>query len=535
MQPIEEVEFINQNGISLDMVSHDELYDDLVKSGLKPVVVNDFKDEFSDRKVGEALNALIRTHYGTDELDTIPRCDFGCTTGGYNRGITCPCCGTTVERIVDKPFVSDIWIRPPEGIPAFINPRFWNMMEVYFKSNKFSLIEYLTCRSYVPGGRGDANASNDKTVIAIKNALDAAGIERGIEFFYNNFDMIMGEILQPKPYLLTKSGKASSKNGRIDLCEDLRLFVMEYRNCVFSHMLPFPSKLIMVSEEGGGVGYIDKNMPAAFDALKTIVQIERPTIPISERTVETKTIKANRVMAEYYRNFRKNVYGKKPGMARRQQGSTRSPMSGRAVIAPKANAHKYDELSTPWAWTISLCRIMIANKLLKMRYTPQEIFLFTDKCIVNSEGEDGDVMEGIFDTLIDESPSGGIEVAMLRNPTLERLSDQIYRIVEVMRDTNVNAIMMSVLTIKGPNADYDGDQLQVKLLVDAIEREQFSRLASHLGIMDTDHPLKVSGVITLHPECISMANNFLDKHRVGLERSDDELVEVGYEIVIEEM
>lgn len=525
-QRIDEVDFLatpeRRNGISIDLVSHDAVYQSLVNTPVKPIIINDYINEFSENRASEAINNLIRTHYGTDELDTAPKCDCGYVSGGYNEGVVCSICHTKVERIVDKPLVSQIWLRPPKGVPAFISPMFWNLFCKVFDTTKFSLLEWLTSRAYVPGGRGDLNTSKDAKVLAVTTALERAGIERGMDFFYNNFDFIMNEILQPKPYL-NHCSKSSQNNkneapenhsSKDKVCRQLRLIVKHYRNCIFSHFLPFPSKLIMVSEEGSSVSYIDKNMPAAFDALKTIIQLERSAMPLREQTVETKTMRANKAFAEYYKNFRKTTYGKKAGIARRQQGSTRSPMSGRAVIAPIATSHRYDELHTPWAWTISLCRTMIANKLLKMYFTPQQLFLFIDKCIVNCTGSDGDLMEAIFDALIDESPSKGIEVSMLRNPTLVRLSNQLFRIVKIIRDTNINAIMMSVLTIKGPNADFDGDQLQVKLLVDAVERDQFSRLGSHLGLMGTDTPFNVNGVITLHPECISMANNFLEKYRI---------------------
>lgn len=71
-------------------------------------------------------------------------------------------------------------------------------------------------------------------------------------------------------------------------------------------------------------------------------------------------------------------------------------------------------------------------------------------------------------------------------------------------------------------ATFDGDQTQFKLIIDSVEREQFRRLSSHLGIMDTSKPLAINGVITMHPECISMVNNFLDNYR--LDGKDVELV-----------
>ncbi len=63
------------------------------------------------------------------------------------------------------------------------------------------------------------------------------------------------------------------------------------------------------------------------------------------------------------------------------------------------------------------------------------------------------------------------------------------------------------------NATFDGDAVQVRLLIDNKEKRQFSRLASHLNIMNTDRPNRVGGHITYHPEVTSMMNNYLAHSR----------------------
>ena len=62
-------------------------------------------------------------------------------------------------------------------------------------------------------------------------------------------------------------------------------------------------------------------------------------------------------------------------------------------------------------------------------------------------------------------------------------------------------------------ATFDGDMLQCKLLLDNKEKELFSRLRAHLGFIDTDRPRSVKGVHTLHPETITIINNFLYYNR----------------------
>lgn len=516
IQAIEDVEFLNDNGISIDMVSHDQLYDELCGTGRAPIIVNDYCARFtSDDKMAEMLNALIHTHYGSAELDTIPSCVCGEVRTKANENIVCDNCGEPCERVINRSFTSNVWIRPPKGIPAFISPKFWNVFSRYIGKkvgkNRFDLLLYLTSPTYSVGQ--GVPLYNHPTIGPIIRLLSEYGIERNITYFYKNFDSIMDLVLSHKAFHEIISGK--NKEVVLYHKELLRIIIKNYRHCIFSHRLPFPSKLLLVSEEDKKIGFIDKNIPLALDALKSIVMAERPLICQTQKKLISTTMRANKSLAEYYEAFRTDTYSGKPGLAAKHMCATRSAWSGRATITPKAGIHNYDEIDTPWAFSISLLKVHILNKLLELDMTPVEMLNFIFKCTGNCTGPDGDLMEDIFNTLIDEAPDGGIPLALLRNPTLERLSDQLYKITRVIRSNYSNSIRISVLTIKGKNADFDGDQLQALLMLDAHMHRKFKRLKSHLGLMDTDHPRKVKGIITMHAEMITVVNNFLKSNRVG--------------------
>lgn len=523
VQNIEDIELIDYNGVSLDLVSHNELYDELVANGDPLIIINDYVADIADNKVVEVINGLIRTHFGTAELNTVPSCLCGLLHNRFNEGLICEDCNTPVMRIINRKLTSNVWIRPPEGFPAFIQPRFWSIFNRYIGRAKFNLLEYLTCRSYIPGGRGSNVATKDKKIRPIIELLEKYGIERGMKYFYDNFDYIMKVILTDNGFNNIISGSNARTKAKIKY--GLQILIHNYRHCIFSSRLPFPSRLIMVSEEDKSTGYIDKNMPMVFNAVKNIVMLERPLMPMTERSVETKLVASNKMFAEYYALFRRQSYSGKPGISRKQQGATRSSWSGRATVSPEAGIHNYDEITAPWVFSISLLRVHIINKLFKLDFTPYEMYKIVDKCMVNSEGEDGDILEDIMNTLIDESPSGGIDLAMLRNPTLERLAMQLFKIIRINRNTNMNSVMLSVLAIKGSNCDYDGDQLQMLLVLDARYRKRFNRLKAHLGLMDADHPRRVKSIITLHAEMITMVNNFLSSNRVDVDDPDIEFYE----------
>lgn len=502
----EKMQTKKRNGISLVLKSHEQMFR---KLKIRPIIINDIATQYSSIQAAEMVNELIRTHYADDKLNTLPSCGCGYLTGGFNEGLDCDqpdCPSPKVERIIDRPLEAQIWFRVPDGIPAFVSPRFWAFFNANFSVTKLDLMEWLTNPSYQPPTPYSDN------VQAVMDCLADNGIERGLKFFYYNFDKIMDVVLNPNPFLKHKTGKEGRAWAKEQACIKMRKFVRMYRDCIFTRYLPFPSKLVMVTEQSGSTTYVDPTMTPAFDAVKTLCSIENSPTRLSATTVNTRTVRVIKQLVQYYSGFKTETCGGKKGIFRRQLGSTRSPFTGRAVIAPLSMDHEYDEIHTPWAWTVSLLRVHIAGQLLKAPYnmTPPQILRKIDQGTVAY----CPIIHEVINKMIADSPEGGIPLALLRNPTLERLSDQPFRITKVLTNTAVHAILISVLAIKGSNADFDGDMLQGKLLIDNREKAQFKRLAAHNGLIDSDKARTIKSVITLHPEVISMTNKFFDTYRV---------------------
>ena len=496
------------NGISLTVVDYQQMYKNLKT---RPVIINHIARDYPSMNASEMINALIRNHYEDDNLDTMARCMCGHLTGGFNEGLVCPLpdCKTVVARSIDRPLESNIWMEVPEGIPAFVNPIAWSIINANMSSTKFDLMQYLTEPHYRPPA---PEAENVKSVI---NYLEANGVKRGLANFYNDFDHIMDVVLVTNPMLKHRNGPNGKPWIKEALVRDMRHWVKKYRKCIFSNRLPFPSRIVFPSEQSGFTTYIDPNMPAAFDSVKTLCSIENSPTRLTERKVNSLVVKTIMQYTAYHEGFRRTTCGTKRGIFRRQLGSTRSPWTARAVIAPLAGKHEYDEIHTPWSMTVALLRVDIASMLMKEPYNmnPREIYKRIDDGTLTYDP----LIHEVIDKLIAQCPEGGIPVSMLRNPTLARLSNQIFRITKVITNVNVKAILISVLVIKGPNGDFDGDMLQLKLLRDNKERRMYARFAPHLGIIDTAAPRRIKSIVTHHPEVITMANNFLEKYRTKKE------------------
>ena len=132
------------------------------------------------------------------------------------------------------------------------------------------------------------------------------------------------------------------------------------------------------------------------------------------------------------------------------------------------------------------------------------------------EKDDEEIAE-ILNELIEESPyatirSGkkGIPIVLQRNPTLDRLSAQLLYVTKFKSDNlEDNTIGLSVLVLKGPNADFDGDALNLLLITDRKLFEQFYNMSTHLGIQDLHKPRSVSGIVSIPaPTCSTLCGYF---------------------------
>jgi len=501
-------EVAEENGISLDIYS---LEKDFKNLKIAPIIINDVADEFSVGKTIDVINDLIRVSYDSDKLNTVPSCEKGCTTGAFNydpvNPIKCQVCNTEVKSIINQPLVPQVWMRVPKRVNAFIHPRIYQLFSTYFKHTHFDLIEYLTNPTYVVNKPNNYRGGRVE-IERLITFLSENKISRGLNYFQNNFDRIIDLLFIQNPKLFTY--KYTTVAAAIYTCKRFAQFIELYRDCVFTRYLPFPSKLIMVSERGGTAEFIDPNMKDAFDAPKTIASLETRSTKPSFKVVQAETVKVIKSMGAYFSHYYSKTCSGKTGMFRGQLGSTRGFYTGRAVIAPLAMEHAYDEIHTPWAWSVTIFSVHIASKLLRMGHNPKEIGRIIDRGTVKW----CPVISGILKEIISECPEGGYPVSMLRNPTLRRGSNQYFRITKVHDDIHNNAIMLSVLAIKDPNADFDGDMLQVRLPIDNVEKRQFERWASHLNIMDVDRPNAVAGHITFHPEITTMVNNYLTHHSI---------------------
>ncbi len=428
---------VRKNGIAVRIVDLAELFE---KTPDK-LIVNSFDLTRADEK--ERLNKLLYTHYEGDTLSAIPACECGHTTGQSNVGMTCMECGTVVLAVTERPLISVAWVKPPEGVSMFINPRVWTILSAALTVGGVNLLEWI-CNptSILMPEQVDNNRF-------LKRAT-TLGINHGINYFYENFDLVMAKLFDAG--LVYSSGNRRQR-------QDLAQFLSEYRKCIFTPALPIPSKLTFITEKTVTRTYSDKTIYSAMDAILTITATENSPTPLSMRVKQSRTVKANSLLAKYYQDFIGNTLARKPGLMRKHVMGARLHFTFRAVISSLSNHHHRSELHLPWALAVKVFDMHLTAKLFRLGYSVNEAATYLADHVL----QHSDLLEELFKEIIDEAklanlarPEGspevlGFPVLLNRNPTLMRGSIQRMFVTMIIPDPHETSIRMSVLALKAPN------------------------------------------------------------------------------------
>ena len=420
--------------VHLRLVNHDRMFDE---SPTNPIVVNQF--DLSSESDKEEFNKLIYTTYSEESLELHPSCECGAVKGEYNVGVLCSNCNTPCLSVTERPLESALWIAAPNGVSALINPEAWIIMDRRLTVSGVSILRWLVDPMY--------KVPTEKEPYSITK-LKEYGVTRGLNYFYQHFDELMDLLINRK---VVKAGKLRER-------EDFLQFVRENREAIFSKHLPIPSKLAFITEQTPMGVYADTttNIPA-IDAIRTISHVENSITPLSVKSKESKTAQAINKLAEYYMNFMGKPLGSKPGWFRKHIFGSRVHFSFRAVITSLSDPHHLREVHLPWSMSVMFLKMHLVSKMLKRGLTPNE----ANRKIYEGTLQYDSLIDEIFQELIQESPTGGIEIILQRNPSLTRGSAQNLSVTKIKTDPKINTVSLSVLVLSSLNADFDGSMVAV--------------------------------------------------------------------------
>lgn len=473
-------------GVALQLVNFNDLF--FNKGRNAPVIINDFAEASEDDK--DAFNKMIYTKYSTDDLlSNLPTCECGEIAGEHNVGVMCRNCNTVVQAPLEQDLEPLVWMRRPNGVKALINPIVWTMLNEKFKRSGFEIIRWLCDTTY----------KAQVKVPPMMESVQALGIARGYNNFIENFDAITDSLFELKVF---------KQRGVTDPLQQL---LREQRQSVFSEYLPLPNRSLLVIEESNVGTYVDPIVTGAVDAIRTMVSIDSPLSSHNLRTKENRTVKTIAQLAEFYDGLYRTTLAKKEGIFRKHVYGTRSHFSFRAVISSLTASHDYDELHIPWGIGVSVFRIHLLNKLFRRGYAPNEAIAFLNEHAQKHHP----LLQELFELLITESPwrsaSGkpGVPVVFQRNPSLERGSAQAMFVTLVKPDAIIPTVSLSILSVVGFNADFDGDQLNGTLSLDNHTAEELRKLAPHMSTFDLNDPRAVSKNLAMPKPVVATIANWV--------------------------
>jgi DNA-directed RNA polymerase beta' subunit len=191
----------------------------------------------------------------------------------------------------------------------------------------------------------------------------------------------------------------------------------------------------------------------------------------------------------YYKYFYNHVV-KKNGSNRKHIFSARSHFTSRTVITPLIGPHDVNEIHVPWRIFITSFRPHIINKLEKRGYNYFQI----KNMLIKYVNKFNPILDEIFKELITETNYMGIPVMLQRNPSLDQGSAMNLYITKI---TMEKTIKLSPLIVKIAGGDFDGDEVNITILLDNLLAEEFKTLRPYYNIPDNNKPLTISNNLSL--------------------------------------
>lgn len=421
-------------GIEASIIDLDGVFD---HSPIQPIIINHF-DVHSDEDK-ERINKLVMMEYGTDFIEVEPSCLCGALKGGRYLGVVCPSCATKVSPITERALEPSAWIEVPKGVKAFLNPKVWTILSSYLTYKRFNILEHLVN----PITKDPEPTDNNP----MANRYLKLNLPRGINHFVDHFEEVIDALVEAN---LIKKDKDDRLDGTGRVSHLLNFLAM-YREVLFCKHLPLPTRLLMIVEKTPMTMFMNRTILPALEAVRIISGLESEEKEYSARSLQSKAMRANKLMAEYSEEFFRTFFDPKKGWLRQHMFGTRSHFTSRAVINSLHEAHDYREIHLPWSLSVELFRLHLISKLLKRGWSVKEAMDHLESHTLTFDP----LLDGLFKEMIEEAPGHRIPMLGNRNPSLLRNSLQLLYVTRVKTDVTEQSISISALILRGFNADLE--------------------------------------------------------------------------------
>lgn len=472
------------------------------------VILTDLK--ISDTAFTEKLTDKILAK--SSELSLIPSCGCGHWADKLHEGLVCPKCNTTVTSdlaVTQGMLPHKAWIECPKEIAGgFFHPVAYGLLTKWLRYKKVKPDGSLPRNNNI-GNYLDL-IIDPSTPIDVPEIAQLIGDKpRGFSLLYNEFDYIMG-------FFCNSFEKTASKPDAVMM----KYLLSHYRNVLFTRRLPILSTALHAIIGDGSVTkqkrFTDKSCEYVSSAVSILSYAKfSPGKRKTQKYFETQTFKAYKQLIAYIEDSDLNKIGTKKGILRQQLYGCRLNMTYRAVIVPRLGYHEADELVLPWSLSVSLFKPHILNYLLRQYKTQDALRKYHD-AVQSYDIEVHDIMKQLIRDYVkifnkmagDGYKVKGILTLFNRNPSIRESSILYLNIVDIKTNPNDHTAEISPMVCDGPNADFDGDQMNGALIVEMEAGVAFMRLHPRELNLSKSQPC-VSDLINVTPTGDILFNTFL--------------------------
>jgi hypothetical protein len=555
-------------GYYLEVVDHEKAFNNLPYA---PVFVNDFSPETVEGR--EKLSQLLTTTYDGDTIESIPKCQCGETRGTPNKGKQCPYCPSICDDVFGSDINPVVWIRPPESIARLCNPIIWSILQEHYSKSDTCYISWFANKDYKynpdhePLINSLRNAGFDRGWNSfVKNYKEI------ITFLHNNgygktadsklttkirresvFKMLVdfypvtftkylpipnriafvtetttaGKVVDPSQVecldairaICSVSGTEGKYSQRVTENRVYRFqeqisnyYKVNYkdiigrkegmsRHHVFGSRLEFTARGVITSISNSH-DYDECHMPwtMAIGLFRIHISNKLDKLGYTPREKSCKLSLAANHFDHEVADILNSLIEESPYATAGNNVTVTSPVTG--VIT----SIDYG-LNNGVGKYLGKYRVQVTDSKGVVHTVPVMNSVTTrvhngKRLCIGGSVNTGD--------LLGTTGYAGIPIILQRNPTLDRLSAQLLFITKFKSDNlEDNTIGLSVLVLKGPNADFDGDALNLLLITDDVLYQQFYNMSTHLGIQDLHKPRSVSGIVNIPaPTCSTICSYF---------------------------
>lgn len=368
-----------------------------------------------------------RVYARAGELTFVAHCDCHELTGNQLIGIVCKDCGTAVKLDFssDGELEHNTWLSMHPSIQGVLHPVAYLVLSNWLAKKGSSNLIDIICDPQME----------------LPPKYHGVVLERGHNYFYQNFDTIMHYLIH------VDKDQVKKKNTR-----HIEQFLKLYRDIIFCTKLPVMSSVLhsVTSADGTAEGrqYADAGSAVILDAASDLANLESAIGRARPNSVYITTQKVYKAYIGYISDIARSRLSKKKSLIRRHMLGTRLHFSFRTVIIPHHD--RYNELYLPWAMAVNLLKLHIIGRLMNVYNMGfGEAVARQTTALMNPDP----LIEQLMKEFIAETKYPGLPVLFNRNPSLKRGSIQLLYVTRVKTDLSDDTISMSTLVLNDMNAD----------------------------------------------------------------------------------